>query len=948
MTNQPLSPPPGAAAAAELSLQEEHILPFIQKIEQIDRILVEPVWTLVQEVGRALDENQVCPRPRFGLTRRLGGDSSASPSALTTAATFSTVQRLWRLRRRFPQLEKSLERLQKKSQKLRQELRHGARRSSPEPEPLTVSTMLARPFCKPACTVEEEYRDPLIASQVLWVLLHAGERYVHTRSGFLAFFYDACALISKQGESGGVVLGSGPPNAWVTARCWLPLKTLARICHQRARLFEEIAKWLEKLNDTAAGERLQVPEKLSIDLDALSAKLFTLAELAVTREGFRDCAQKIERLALEPIGPDTTRKILHHLTTLLEQTAQATKAIVAELGPLFREGGELSGQPPTGAQKQACEVCKLAFEEFKETETAFRHQVERTEWGACERLPEEGLRPELVSALARLAKSNRRVGESISTVLSDTAGWAENQIHRQVAYASAGDDTRLDPAQLVGSLAVAVWDGRFDSPLAFEDAVSQLLRTQRLDGSWPPSRSIYGEDRLLASPPAADVTWILAELATRFAGITVADDALCRWVDWAERTSKAVQVPDPAQTGDEPRTRVVRGWTSGQDPGEHVDLLTTASTVNALLAVRGLMEHRLWEFCKRRFTVLDAGKSLGEIDAVDLGLRHEYRLHRRLAKMARETDGDEFEDAEYSLILHGPPGSSKTAVSEALATEMWRSIRTRSRRTPRLIRITPADFTRLGESRIDSEARLIFELLSHVRGVTILFDEIDDLLRKRSASPQQLHFLDLVVPAMLNRLQDLRDTCSRQEICFLLATNFVEKIEPALIRKGRIDDAIAVVYPDHQSRRCIVARHVDKLREKFNESQDECYKVGVTLLRDRAEAVASRLSGKPWKTIDEVLKKFRKRLPQTSTLGEADLDSCIEDVGGQPVDPYLPRQQGILDSPELRRELVLHHMAACSDRKELFARVKATAPGVPMRDLVKRLWERRVPRTSTP
>ena len=101
-------------------------------------------------------------------------------------------------------------------------------------------------------------------------------------------------------------------------------------------------------------------------------------------------------------------------------------------------------------------------------------------------------------------------------------------------------------------------------------------------------------------------------------------------------------------------------------------------------------------------------------------------------------------------------------MAEAVGREMWSGLHGDERR---FIRITPADFTRGGEARLDAEARFIFDLLMHVRGVTLFFDEIDDLLRSR-ATRTDPNFIKLIVPAMLNRLQDLRDAAPRQQILF--------------------------------------------------------------------------------------------------------------------------------------------------------------------------------------
>ncbi len=166
---------------------------------------------------------------------------------------------------------------------------------------------------------------------------------------------------------------------------------------------------------------------------------------------------------------------------------------------------------------------------------------------------------------------------------------------------------------------------------------------------------------------------------------------------------------------------------------------------------------------------------------------------------------------------------------------MWRGPSASLSRPTRLIRITPADFTRFGEDRLDSEAQAIFTLLTHVRGAVILFDEVDDLLRKRDPDKKPT-FMELIIPAMLNRLADLHESCPRQEVCYIFATNFIQNIEAALIRRGRLDAAIPVVYPDTESRFALIERRVEKLRLEAKE-------IELRVKKHRAEAKESAAKG---------------------------------------------------------------------------------------------------------
>jgi SpoVK/Ycf46/Vps4 family AAA+-type ATPase len=289
----------------------------------------------------------------------------------------------------------------------------------------------------------------------------------------------------------------------------------------------------------------------------------------------------------------------------------------------------------------------------------------------------------------------------------------------------------------------------------------------------------------------------------------------------------------------------------------------------------------------------------------------------------------------YSLVLHGPPGSSKTAISEALSEQMWHHAQRWGTREARLIRITPADFTQRGEGRLDSEARMIFNLLRHVRGVTILFDEIDDLLLRRESGGGR-RFMDLIVPAMLNRLQDLRSACPSQEICFVLGTNFVENIEPALLRKGRIDRMYPVVYPDWNTRLATIGKHLDpiiadQLKRGSPADQDEFRRWATRTVR----WLGRRTAGWPWLVINglcgDVARTVKDRdlKPDARKVLKGEFAKMYARERNALVEPaYVGRLLRHFDSPELRNEYLLHLLSRANREEtggQLLSRANADA-----------------------
>jgi len=145
---------------------------------------------------------------------------------------------------------------------------------------------------------------------------------------------------------------------------------------------------------------------------------------------------------------------------------------------------------------------------------------------------------------------------------------------------------------------------------------------------------------------------------------------------------------------------------------------------------------------------------------------------------------------KYSLVLYGPPGTGKTTIAEALA---------KSCNVP-LIEVTPSDILLAGAEKIETRARLVFEGLSMLTDVVILFDEFDSILWSREGEQQTDGILRFLTPGMLPKFKKLNEQAEKQRITFILTTNRIGGLDKAATREGRFDMKFGIYPPDPLSR----------------------------------------------------------------------------------------------------------------------------------------------------
>lgn len=142
------------------------------------------------------------------------------------------------------------------------------------------------------------------------------------------------------------------------------------------------------------------------------------------------------------------------------------------------------------------------------------------------------------------------------------------------------------------------------------------------------------------------------------------------------------------------------------------------------------------------------------------------------------------------ILLWGPPGTGKTYISRKLAEESGMLFS----------HVMPSD---LGNIYIHGSQSMIADLFARSEelaaknncGVLLVFEEFDSLVPKRGVNDDNNQANE--VAEFLTRLND----CADKNVFVVATTNRIDAIDPAIIRKGRMDEVIYVGLPDKTARR---------------------------------------------------------------------------------------------------------------------------------------------------
>jgi cell division protease FtsH len=209
---------------------------------------------------------------------------------------------------------------------------------------------------------------------------------------------------------------------------------------------------------------------------------------------------------------------------------------------------------------------------------------------------------------------------------------------------------------------------------------------------------------------------------------------------------------------------------------------------------------------------IDLDNDIGGYDEVKKQLRAD--ILDVLTRKDQMTSEDQIKALEElipkGMIFWGPPGTGKTLFAKAMAAALGAAITVVS--GPEL------KSKWVGES--EDNLRQIFHRARQSAPAIIVFDELDSF-----ASARGTYTGSGVEHSMVNQLLTEMDGFHKEEMVFVIGTtNFVEILDPALLRPGRFEFHLHIPYPDDDDRRAILEIYNRKMGLKMT---DEALKFAI-------------------------------------------------------------------------------------------------------------------------
>ncbi len=210
------------------------------------------------------------------------------------------------------------------------------------------------------------------------------------------------------------------------------------------------------------------------------------------------------------------------------------------------------------------------------------------------------------------------------------------------------------------------------------------------------------------------------------------------------------------------------------------------------------------------------------------------------------------------MIFWGPPGTGKTLFAKAMATALGAAVT--------IVSGPELKSKWVGES--EENLRQVFARARQAAPAIIVFDELDSFATARGNYQGSG-----VEHSMVNQLLTEMDGFRKDELVFVVGTtNFVESLDPALMRPGRFEFHLHVPFPTAEDRRAILGIYDSKLGLELS---PRALDYAVKRTADQVEGQNTKFSGDHLQALCRALARARLRDKRVGLLEVEDVEKAL-------------------------------------------------------------------------
>ncbi|GJD75376.1 ATP-dependent zinc metalloprotease FtsH [Methylobacterium goesingense] len=211
--------------------------------------------------------------------------------------------------------------------------------------------------------------------------------------------------------------------------------------------------------------------------------------------------------------------------------------------------------------------------------------------------------------------------------------------------------------------------------------------------------------------------------------------------------------------------------------------------------------------CVRRLKVASTSKRAASSDLADVPLVEDTWGYGPAGDHARalveavkaHRRGAPWPAAGTRFILAGPPGTGKTSLARSIAKSLG----------VRITATSVSSWFAQTNGYLNDICKKIDEVFLEAsqNGGVLLIDELDSLPNRESCDSRHRDYWVTVVNRVLMTL-DGAVSSPASKLVIIGATNFPERLDPALVRPGRLDRVVRIDLPDEQAIEGILRQHL--------------------------------------------------------------------------------------------------------------------------------------------